>query len=422
MRIRLFHACIALSAVAIVLTMTGCARVRPTQDAAYAESLAVFERRILPILRSPHPSSCVECHLSGVDLSGYILPTAEGTFRSLRDQGLVNTAEPAKSRILDLIRMSKPESDRLTQQARQAELDAFAAWLQASVRSPALLNAPPLPAKELAGPGVPLEVIRHTREDRVFHSFMASVWAQIERCAGCHAKTAPEIEKNIAKYGPRVLWVKDTSEQTFRHILDSGFVHTDRPTESLMLLKPTMQVEHGGGKKMEIGDLGYKQFRAWIEDYVASVRGTYTSVEDLPAPSDVEYIGSEIWLNVAPTPEAWADKVLGVLVYPYDEAAGRFSQTPTATSDRRVWGAGKLWQHNLILMAPSGSELAESFRATRRLPSGKYLLRFYLDRDGDLEKDWRAELNAPERAVGSAEVATDWHVGYNRMTVVTSVR
>lgn len=40
----------------------------------------VFEERILPIFKSEDPSSCVQCHLSGVDLKNYIRPTHEETF------------------------------------------------------------------------------------------------------------------------------------------------------------------------------------------------------------------------------------------------------------------------------------------------------------------------------------------------------
>jgi len=53
-------------------------------------SREVFEKRLLPIFRSPDPSSCVQCHLAGVDLKNYILPDHEKTFRSLRDQGLID--------------------------------------------------------------------------------------------------------------------------------------------------------------------------------------------------------------------------------------------------------------------------------------------------------------------------------------------
>ena len=70
----------------------------------------VFERRILPIFKSPDPSSCVQCHLSGVDLKNYILPSHEKTFVSLRDQGLIDLDRPDQSKILRLIKMG--EEDR----------------------------------------------------------------------------------------------------------------------------------------------------------------------------------------------------------------------------------------------------------------------------------------------------------------------
>ena len=35
---------------------------------------SVFEQRIMPIFKSPNPSSCVQCHLAGVDIKNYILP------------------------------------------------------------------------------------------------------------------------------------------------------------------------------------------------------------------------------------------------------------------------------------------------------------------------------------------------------------
>jgi len=263
-----------------------------------------------------------------------------------------------------------------------------------------------------------LEVIRYTREDRVVASFIENVWAQVERCAGCHAKTAPDIEKNIAKYGTRVLWVGESPYETYRTIVARGYINTADPTNSLFLLKPTMQVEHGGGKKMETGDLGYKHFRQWIEDYTATLHGAYRTTADLPKPPEVEYIGSDIWLKIAPTPDRWGDKVLGVLVFPYDNATGTFRETPVATSDRRVWGAGRLWQHNLILLAPKGSEAARALRQSRQLQPGRYLVRFYLDEEGALERDWQTSLTTPQFFVGEKEIETEWRVGYAQMTLI----
>src|SRR5262245_16210630 len=57
----------------------------------------VFDKRIMPLFNSPNPSSCVECHLAGVDLKNYILPSHEKTFLSLRAQGLINIDKPEES-------------------------------------------------------------------------------------------------------------------------------------------------------------------------------------------------------------------------------------------------------------------------------------------------------------------------------------
>ena len=71
-------------------------------DAADTSAIEVFEKRIVPIFKSPNPSSCMQCHLAGVDLKDYILPDAEKTFRSLRDQGLIDLESPEKSKIVRL--------------------------------------------------------------------------------------------------------------------------------------------------------------------------------------------------------------------------------------------------------------------------------------------------------------------------------
>src|SRR5215468_8307840 len=79
-------------------------------SAAEPSAREVFEQRLAPIFKSPYPSSCVQCHLAGVDLKDYILPDHEKTFRSLRDQGLVNLDKPEDSKILKLIQMGEKDT------------------------------------------------------------------------------------------------------------------------------------------------------------------------------------------------------------------------------------------------------------------------------------------------------------------------
>src|SRR4029453_15184315 len=77
-----------------------------------AEALSLFEQRIVPIFRSPQPSSCVQCHLASVDLKNYILPSSEKTFVSPPDKGLIDLTNPEKSKILTLIQMGEKDLDR----------------------------------------------------------------------------------------------------------------------------------------------------------------------------------------------------------------------------------------------------------------------------------------------------------------------
>ena len=54
----------------------------------------VFEERILPIFKSPNPSSCTRCHLASVDLKNLHPPSAKDVFLALRDQGLIDLEKP----------------------------------------------------------------------------------------------------------------------------------------------------------------------------------------------------------------------------------------------------------------------------------------------------------------------------------------
>src|SRR5690349_10300637 len=100
--------------IACVITTTGTliSALQADESNGPSEALSIFEQRITPIFRSPQPSSCVQCHLASVDLKNYILPSAEKTFVSLRDQGLIDLNDPEKSKILTLIQMGEKDLDR----------------------------------------------------------------------------------------------------------------------------------------------------------------------------------------------------------------------------------------------------------------------------------------------------------------------
>jgi hypothetical protein len=383
----------------------------------------VFERRIVPIFKSPNPSSCVQCHLAGVDLKEYILPDAERTFRSLRDQGLIDLDAPAKSKIVRLIDMGG-EGARgpaaVHAKNRKAEREAFVAWITACAADPKLRAAPRLDEKDRARPGRPDEVVRHARKDRVLESFERNVWAWRFRCMNCHTEGTPQSDKHRKEYGDRVAWVKkDGPAATLDYLIASKLIDPAKPEQSLLLRKPLGEVKHEGGTKFVVGDDAYKGFRRWVED-VAAIRGDkYAAAKDLP-PADAgpERFGTDIWLKLTDCPPEWGDKFLQARVFAWDETREAWEDAPVAVSDRVVFGKGRLWQHNLTLLAAKDSDRAKAWRAGKpSLPAGKYLVKVYLDREGRLAKDWTAELGEGDFA-GRAEFQARWREGYGGMTGV----
>ena len=386
---------------------------------------SVFESRILPIFKSPNPSSCVQCHLASVDLKDYILPSAEKTFRSLRDQGLIDLDAPDKSKILALIAMGNrdPKAPAVHAANRKAELEAFAAWIKACAADEKFRATPKLEATEQAKPAKPNEVIRHARSDRMLESFERTVWAMRFRCMSCHTEGTPQNDKHVKEFGAKVAWMKKAgSKATMDYLIASKLIDPADPEKSLLLLKPLGKVKHEGGIKFAVGDQGHKGFREWIEDVAAIKSGKYAKAADLPKPSSGPLMfGTEAWLKLTDTPPAWGDKLVQVDVYAWDEAKRAWEGKPIATSDRKVWGKGKLWQHTVALIAETGSARAKSFAAKATLPPGRYLLKVYVDAEGKLERDWQAKLGEADYA-GQVEIRGNWKEGYGQMTVADGGR
>ncbi len=384
----------------------------------------LFTKRIEPIFKSPNPSSCTQCHLSGVDLKDYIRPTHRETFLSLRDQGLIDLDHPEKSKILGLIDMGKEAKKPTDIQTknRAAEYEAFAAWIKASAADKALRDAPKLKATELAKPPKPDAVIRHARKDRLLTAFESSVWALRFRCASCHTEdgAAERAKKKPTEaVGEHMAWIRPTAEETLAYLARSPLVDKKKPEKSLLLLKPLNdEVSHGGGVKFLVGDQGYKAFRGFLDDYAAVVNGTYATADELPKPPMLAQFGTQSWLKIQNTPPAWADKYVAVKLFAWSAAKGTWETEPIATTDRKVWGGGKLWQHNLTLLTAPDSADAKRWKTGRpELKPGKYLMKVYLDADDKLAKDWKAELSERDY-VGQAVVESRWPTGYGNMTVI----
>ena len=373
-------------------------------------SLAIFEKRILPIFQSAKPSSCAECHLSGVDLKEYIRPTQQQTFASLVSAGLIDLKRPDKSRILTFISRRPEQPSLVTDEIRQEELEAFRAWVRAAVSDSTLIADKDVQA---IGPQIPEEVIRHARKDRVLASFVENVWNEVGRCAACHSPD--QNQKQVKEHGDQVSWITLRDPQaTLKYMLDADLIDTDEPEKSLLLMKPTTQVKHGGGQKMVIGDRTYKQFRRFIDDYTAIVHAKYATSEQLPVPSEEVSVVTDIWFKIEGVPAKF-DKML-LQVDLYRETDSGWSEHRVATSDRPVFGDANLWQHSLSLTARRDTDWAKQFSAGK-LPHGKYLAKLYIDQTNKLQNDFMAELGE-EEFVGQVEVESQWPAGYGKMTIV----
>lgn len=381
-------------------------------------SRAVFDRRIRPLLDAKNPSSCAQCHLSGVDLKSYIRPSESETFAALREQGMLDVERPEDSRILKFIRMSRPQTPLVTQQVRDLEYTAFSDWIIAAVKDPNMAKAKVAKSASPAGPTVPNAVIRHTRLDSVVASFERNVWSQEGRCMNCHR---PDNAANIKKYGERVSWfVPGDPEATMGRLIAQGDVDVEKPEESLLLLKPLNKVAHGGGVKMLYGDAGYKMLRAWLVDYAASVKGNYRTVEELPAIPGQSLVNMDTIMNLTNGPADWADKLLRVDVYPWDKDRNAWAPKPIATGERGMFG-GKdtpTTSTNLIMfqIVPERDAKQAQIQAKElrtRIGTGRYLLKYYCDTAGKLNQDYTIPTDSPAFYQGQQEItASRWFGGW----------
>jgi len=412
-----------LTAKFLVLFSAACIGNEAYLSAAEpASAQQVFEQRILPIFKSPNPSSCTQCHLAGVDLKNYILPSYEKTFLSLRDQGMVDLANPDESKILKLINMSdtdSPGANLIHEKTRKAEFDAFTAWIKACAADSRLVALPKLKSTELGGPKRPVEVIRHARKDALLESFENNIWAMRFRCMSCHVEGSPQNDKLRAEHGDRVAWVKAAgAEATMNYLVGSKLIDVRSPERSLLLLKPLQAVEHGGGKKFLLGDQGYRAFRTWLEDYAKTVGDKYATAAALPKPVDTAQFATNIWIKLTNTPPVWGDALVQGDIYAWDATKNTWEMNPIATTDRANSSKARLWQHTLTLTTPKDSQRATDWKRQKpRLEPGRYLMKVYVDGRGKTPNNWNTPLTAANY-VGQTEFQAKWQEDYGRMTAV----
>lgn len=427
-----------------------------------SSSLELFEQRIMPIFKSAKPSSCVQCHLAAVDLKDYIKPSHEQTFVSLYANGLIDAKQPRQSKILKLIEMGDrdpdPRTRRLHEKTRQAEYEAFAAWIQASCSDPKMMKL--AEQGELAvetGPKRPLDVVRHTRKSRVIDSFARNIWAQRMRCFPCHTpneldennprhKTAMKRVKEMeAKFGAdRLRIFKKTPAATLQYLVEASketepgrlpLLNLKDPEKSLLLLKPTAKlpkrlenkqfeapsynepVSHMGGLKIHVDDPAYKAFVSWIRDYSRVVGDKYATVDQLPADN---WRPTKQFLAFFKTPEAWTpQRPVQMTVHPWDESKNDWAEAPIAFTQNKTTPRGRIVGALFALGDESSPYVRPSEGGNVAIKPGRYLVKTFLDRDGKLADDPTLMLGE-EDLFGQVELEAQWQEGFPKSQKVSA--
>lgn len=390
----------------------------PALGAGEETALELFKRRITPILRSPKPSSCSECHLSGVDLKNYICDTQEDTFVSLKAAGLINSKSPDDSKLLQFIKRAPKKPTPVGEKARKQEYEAFRAWIRAAIKDPKLAAAKT--DSDQLGPRVDVAVIRHARKDRVLASFEQNIWLEMGRCVSCHS---PELNRKLIgrkNYTEEdvdaISWVvpRDPAA-TLAKLVETGNIDTDDPESSQVLTKPAGLVEHGGGPKFALGSRTDKNFRRFLIDYAAIVNGKYKDEKQLPTPAKEITVKTPQHLRIIDLPVRYGGNLLRADIYRWLDSG--WSKTRWATAENPVAGKRQMWQSVVFAVAPRGSERAKSLKTDQPLPPGRYLIKIYIDRENKVKKN-RDYVLGEQEFFGEVEADGTWKPGFRPPKIV----
>lgn len=379
-----------------------CACVAAETDASSPGE--IFARRILPLARAPRASSCTECHFGGVDLKQYILDDAAQTFSALRAAGLIDVEKPADSKLLTFIGRKPEKPDPVLAKVREEEYAAFKNWIEAAVRDPSILNAP-APAKTVGSP-LPIEVVRHARHDRVLQSFVENIWVEKDRCAGCHS--SDRNQKQVKQHGEQMSWISPNDPAgTLATIIANDLINVDEPEKSLILQKPLNQVKHGGHIKFNVGGRSDRQFRRFLNDYAAIVKGTYQSAGDLPPTPGEVHIATGQHLRVVDLPPELVSLPIRVDLY---SATNAGDERLVGTADGRI-GDKLLWQNIVFAVVPREADIAKRILESRQLPAGRYRAKVYVDRNKKIESN-RDYVMTDADLLGTIPFEGPWASGY----------
>jgi len=244
----------------------------------------LFEKKIKPLVTKGQPTTCNQCHLSGVDLGMFVQDSPCKSMACMQEKGMVDLSAPAKSQILTWIAKAKPQSELITTDVQKAEHDAFLQWITWSaecqswacgaIADPCGSVSPPVPV-----PSKPM--IGGCDEAALVASFDALVYKWRDRCSHCHAPYGKDYKSSGSPGWLHADAGKGGAIYTMYNVLGLPglpglpVINVAKPADSLLLRKPLHKpavggISHGGGQKFkDKNDPSYKDFLKWIEQFAA---------------------------------------------------------------------------------------------------------------------------------------------------------
>lgn len=263
-----------------------CADPEPEYDCSAEGRAELYEKRIAPLLADERPKSCNQCHLAGVDLELFVRDTPCQTMACMVELGLVNLQEPSQSMVLGWIGRAAPASDGITAEVIAEEREGFRQWIEQSAQC-GLCYPGDNPCGDSGGSVDDCTI--HEAEptsydptdpggcdDKTLEQlFASSFFPYRRRCFPCHFEG-----QDAYKEAPRWISVGDcdiASLETYRQVIERGFIDVDEPSKSRWLLKPLDEalggIQHGGGVKFHsLDEPAYVSMLAFSERYAACAK------------------------------------------------------------------------------------------------------------------------------------------------------
>ncbi len=390
--------------LAIAIAIFLCA----ANSVVLAESATeIYQRRILPLLKSPASSSCSDCHLQGLDLKQFLHEDPQRTFIELRARGWVDIDKPENSKLLEFISKSPDNSSDLQEKVRNAEFDAMRNWIHAAASDPSFLS---IPVAKLDDLGFESELVRHGRTDQILERFVTTIWSQLERCANCHSPD--RNQKHREKHGESMSWIVPKSpSRTLQLLLEKKLIDVDSPAKSPLRTKAIGEDSHGGGIKFPIGGKTDDSWLAFLTDLSKIKKGEYRSAKGLPSPLEQRGWRSSLHLRIANFPSEWNGLLLQLTLHRRRDD-GTFAETPSAWTESRVSSERRSWGNSLSLLLETantkGEEPIRSIEISEALPEGVYEARIVCSKS----KLEASKVMPTQSKNGRFEIVAPWSPGH----------